>query len=418
VNTNYDVETVALHEMGHALGMDHTPVSNAVMYAYFNGLNQTPVSDDISGIQSVYGAQPADTDTNRNFATATNITGLTDGNGQIAVGNLRIAGSSDYDVFYVTAPANTTGTMTVSVQSTNLSTLSPSLAIWNSAYHGLVRGALYDTFGGTETLKVTGVTPGQGFYINARAAGNAGVGGNYGAYGLLVNFGSQTQPPIAPPNTVVLNQPDGGGGSGFLATGGGNGPAGVAVSSDGSTYQGLTFDVHGTTVTLNDLVNELKGAETDLSSDPSGAAKTIRTDTSVLMKSLREHHAEASETFQGLQSVMAAVKSRDPGAEIAALDTFFGHVFQAGNMASYGDAMTTSSLRQEQVSYLPRASARPTAPQVSQGPAFATPRYPHAGARAGHTHDAALAQIEVDVRDQTRRVGRGPAHSHRHIYHR
>jgi len=41
----------------------------------------------------------------------------------------------------------------------------------------------------------------------------AGGFGAIGGYGLLVNLGSQSQSPIPPPNTVVAQQPDQGGGS-------------------------------------------------------------------------------------------------------------------------------------------------------------------------------------------------------------
>ncbi|MFO0910689.1 MAG: matrixin family metalloprotease [Isosphaeraceae bacterium] len=55
VNSNYDLQTVAIHEMGHALGLDHSTISSAVMYSYYSGLKQSLVGDDISGIQSVWG---------------------------------------------------------------------------------------------------------------------------------------------------------------------------------------------------------------------------------------------------------------------------------------------------------------------------------------------------------------------------
>jgi len=61
------------------------------------------------------------------------------------------------------------------------------------------------------------VTAGQSFYFKTSAASSLG---SVGAYGLLVNFGSSTQSPIAPPNTVVLNQPDQGGGSENIGSGG------------------------------------------------------------------------------------------------------------------------------------------------------------------------------------------------------
>ena len=59
------------------------------------------------------------------------------------------------------------------------------------------------------SYSLPGVQAGQTYLI--RASGNA-AGDSTGGFGLEVNFGSATQPPIAPPNTVVAQQPDQGGG--------------------------------------------------------------------------------------------------------------------------------------------------------------------------------------------------------------
>jgi len=53
--TNIDVYTVALHELGHALGLGHSDQSGAIMYPYYRYPAQIGV-DDIAGIQSIYGA--------------------------------------------------------------------------------------------------------------------------------------------------------------------------------------------------------------------------------------------------------------------------------------------------------------------------------------------------------------------------
>jgi hypothetical protein len=51
-----DIFSVALHEIGHALGLGHSDNPNAVMYPYYR--RQTGLSgDDIAGIQSLYGAK-------------------------------------------------------------------------------------------------------------------------------------------------------------------------------------------------------------------------------------------------------------------------------------------------------------------------------------------------------------------------
>ena len=48
---------VAVHEFGHSLGLYHTGVHGAIMYPYYTGYvpNMQLHSDDIAGIQSLYG---------------------------------------------------------------------------------------------------------------------------------------------------------------------------------------------------------------------------------------------------------------------------------------------------------------------------------------------------------------------------
>jgi hypothetical protein len=318
INNNYDVETVALHEIGHALGLEHSAISSAVMYAYYNGMKQAPTTDDISGIRSIYGAYPADQTTNISFTTATDITAQTDANQQIAIGNLNLSGPTDEDWFYVTVPSGTSGSMTVSMQSTNLSSVSPRLGIWNSAKVSVASGSLVNVYGGTETLTLTGVTAGQGFYIRASAASSPGA---FGAYGLLVNFGSVAQPPIAPPNTVVLSQPDMGGGS----------------SNDSTAPGGLSA-----------VITEMKNAESHLYDSRLASLLTIELDATLLMVALAGRNAKGANVYGDLLQVelsaTLAVLLGNVSAVAKNLDTFFADVFQVGDLAGYADALTVSQV--------------------------------------------------------------------------
>lgn len=214
INSNYDIMTVALHEFGHALGLDHSALTTADMYAYYNAIKQVPTADDIAGIQAVYGAPQLDRfdnlSSNNVYTTATNITSYLDSKAQISLSALNLNSTSDTDWYYVTAPAGTTGTLTVSMQSWNLSSLSPRVLVYNSSLTALAQATAPNVYGATVTVSITGVTAGQGFYIRSLAASSPGA---IGAYGLLVNFGSYTQAPISPPNTQVLAAPDQGGGS-------------------------------------------------------------------------------------------------------------------------------------------------------------------------------------------------------------
>jgi vacuolar-type H+-ATPase catalytic subunit A/Vma1 len=59
----YDFLTVMLHEVGHSLGLGHSEVTSSVMAFYTDrgGALRTLTSDDIAGIQAIYGPGGGDT---------------------------------------------------------------------------------------------------------------------------------------------------------------------------------------------------------------------------------------------------------------------------------------------------------------------------------------------------------------------
>lgn len=205
-----DLQTVAIHELGHVLGMSHSAISTADMYAYYIGVKQSLTGDDTSGIISVYGAYPGDPVDNGSFATATDITSQINASAQVTLPDQSLAGPTDSDYFVVTVPANTNGTMTVSMQATNLSSVTPRITVYGSNRVGIGQTSLSASYGGTATYSLNSVTPGQVYYFRALAGATFG---SYGAYGLLVNFGPSSQVLAAPPNTVVAQKQDVGGGT-------------------------------------------------------------------------------------------------------------------------------------------------------------------------------------------------------------
>ena len=50
-----DLFQVALHEIGHNLGLEHSNVKRSIMYPYLLDGNDALETDDIAGIQALYG---------------------------------------------------------------------------------------------------------------------------------------------------------------------------------------------------------------------------------------------------------------------------------------------------------------------------------------------------------------------------
>ncbi|QEH32978.1 Matrixin [Aquisphaera giovannonii] len=214
INTNYDLETVAIHEFGHALGLGHSAIQAACMYAYYNGGKQSLNTDDVNGMQSVWGPTKSDVfnsngRSNGLFTSAANLNGYIGSNGQAAIPNLTIGKTGQSEWFSVTVPSTTTGTFVATVQSTGLSILSPKLQVLTPSLT-LLGSVASANYGDTVSLTLGGVKAGATYLI--RVSGN-NSGSAFGGFGLLLNFGSGYQPPISPPNTMVPQQADQGGGS-------------------------------------------------------------------------------------------------------------------------------------------------------------------------------------------------------------
>jgi hypothetical protein len=218
IGSTYDLYTVALHEFGHALGLYGSSTISAAMYETYSGVKFGLTSDDAAGIRSIYSngnARAGDTyDGNGSFATAANLTAqinlltsaalipdldLTSINGS---NGARTYAENDYFTF--TAPLLTTNTLTVQVQSTGLSLLSPTVTVYAANQTTVLASASgAGQYGATISATVTGVTPLEQFYVKVSGATTNTLGS--GKYALGLNFGTGSMPTEAPPNTQTAN---------------------------------------------------------------------------------------------------------------------------------------------------------------------------------------------------------------------
>jgi hypothetical protein len=212
IGSTYDLFTVAAHEFGHALGLDHTSAtSTAIMWPAYLARRTALATDDINGIRNIYSNNnPRSTDQygalNNSFATAANLTSLVDPTALTAlVTGLDITTTSQVAYYTVTAPGGTSSTVKLAVQSSGLSLLAPTVTVYaadQSTVLGSANGA--GQYGTTLTVTLTNqVSAGQQIYIKVSGADSTAFG--TGAYALTLNFGTGFSPTVPLPITQTLN---------------------------------------------------------------------------------------------------------------------------------------------------------------------------------------------------------------------
>ncbi len=233
IGSTYDMFTVATHELGHALGLgESNNVPSAIMYPTYNGRKTALATDDIQGIQSIYGgarAPDAYGGLNTSVLTAANLDGLINVftlNGLAYNLDLNKIGETEY--FSVDTPLWTNGQMQVSIQSTGLSLLSPKVTVYaanGTTVVGSASGLGQD--GTTLNVTIPNVYAFQRYYIKVQGADSTVF--STGDYALGLSFNGTTPPTEASPVIAYRNGTP-------LTSGGGSAEQGYAsIGQPGSS---------------------------------------------------------------------------------------------------------------------------------------------------------------------------------------
>ena len=238
--TNIDVYTVALHELGHALGLGHTDQPGAIMYPYYRYPSQIGI-DDIAGVQALYGAPaapvvtaPAFTLTVENAAgstlpvntTAINLTGATaNASGAVTVSWQTDHGASGRAIGGATWSAGAipvlAGSTTITVTATDALHRTTSKAITVTKPTAAAQDTVAPVLTVTSTSSVTVQTTAATITVSGTATDNVGVAkvtwqSAVAGSGTATGTSSWTVPSIpllVGTNTIVLRAYDAAGNS-------------------------------------------------------------------------------------------------------------------------------------------------------------------------------------------------------------
>ncbi len=209
----YDLFTVAMHEFGHALGLNESSVSNAVMYATYTGRKTGLASDDIAGIRSIYSGGAARTadayntngSSNGTLSAAASIESLINTSSLTAlVPNLDITTAGQSEYFSFTAPSGAGSTLALDVQSSGLSLLSPEVTVYASNGSTVLASSSGEgQYGAALNVNVSGVTAGEKFSVKVQGADTTQMG--TGRYALGLNFKGTTPPTESSPIVAAPN---------------------------------------------------------------------------------------------------------------------------------------------------------------------------------------------------------------------
>ena len=234
IGSGNDLFTVACHEFGHALGLDHTTASSSSeMWASYNGVKSTLSADDTAGIRNIYSGNAArsldvyagSATPNSSFAAAANLTSsinlstMTD-----VVSGLDMTKIGETEYFKFTAPVGSSSKATIQVQSQGLSLLAPQVTVYASDLKTVLGSAsgLYH-YGTVLDVALSSVTAGKTYYIKVQGADSSVF--SVGQYALELNLGTGATPLAASPAVMIAN-------GAVLQSGGGVADSSTAVKDE------------------------------------------------------------------------------------------------------------------------------------------------------------------------------------------
>ena len=190
---------VALHEIGHALGLPHSLDPKSVMFSHLN-TTAAFTAADVAAVQSLYGPRLADPNEgdkgNDTAKTATRlkysaVSAGFDGSTPV-VGYGDLTTRTDADVFYLKQLSGYTGPISFRIQTAGISLLAPTVTVTDRAGRVLATRTATGTTGDTLTVTLPATTPDETYFVRIAAA--PGAANPIGRYAVAGTFDARLKP--------------------------------------------------------------------------------------------------------------------------------------------------------------------------------------------------------------------------------
>ncbi len=186
-----DIFSVALHEVGHVLGLEHSRDVNSPMFLHGVSAAITPTADDVARLQRLYGQRNEDShedgDGNDILENATKIRSTGSLGGQIPFvlyGDITRPG--DVDHFYLPSLSNYEGSITFELRTSGKSLLAPRLTVFNESGEELGVAESRNPAGDVVSLTIQEALDGEEYFVRVEAARNAEF--DIGSFALIATF--------------------------------------------------------------------------------------------------------------------------------------------------------------------------------------------------------------------------------------
>lgn len=200
-----DLFTIALHEAGHALGLDGNADPNSVMNDVLTQVFRAPGPSDVAALQALYGTRAPDrwdaTATNDSLATATPLDTSGGFNGSTPLVVYGDVGAGDVDYYAIPALQEYSGPVTIRLQSAGRSLLAPRLSIVDGTGRVIRSIASTSSLGSTLQIRLTSLPPGTNYFVRVEGATSDVFA--IGGYALGVTYDRLVKTPAARIGQVI-----------------------------------------------------------------------------------------------------------------------------------------------------------------------------------------------------------------------